>query len=77
MDNPREVKVIWADARSYSGEWTDLDRIKLFEPEICNTKGYVVNETDKLLMVAQSISECGAYNIMVIPKGCIIKIKEG
>ena len=76
MNKLKEVKVIWVDAKSYNGEWLDLERISEFEPEVCNTKGWVVYENKDILMVAQSISECGAYNIMLIPKGCIRRIEH-
>ena len=70
MIDLEEVKVIWSDTKSYNGEWTDLESIRCFDVEVCNTKGYIVHETADLLSIAQSISESHAYNIMVIPKGC-------
>ena len=71
-----EIKVLWRDIKSYNGEWCGELDIATFNAVLCRTKGWIVHVTEALLMIAQTVSEFGAYNIMVIPKGCVVEIKE-
>lgn len=75
----REVKVIWEDAKSYANEWVDKETASQFEPELVGTRGYVVYESRKKIIISQSSTQAnGCHNCMVIPRGCVKKIiKEG
>lgn len=47
------------------------------ELALCETMGYIVEETGEKLVLAQTISAFGAHmGVIIIAKGCIKSIKE-
>jgi hypothetical protein len=48
MKRQQRVEVIWEDIRSNS-EWMDSKELDAFEPCICETLGYVYQETETTL----------------------------
>ena len=76
----RISKVIWKDASTLSEPWRLKKDIQ--DDPLCRIKsvGYVVKETDEyiILSVSKTQTKIGlSVGVsVVIPKGCIIKIKE-
>lgn len=73
------VEVIWEDASSNSESWVHLDDIA--QPEVVNTTGFLVKETESFLTVAASVSQEEKFietvgNTMTIPKGMIKSRRE-
>lgn len=75
----REVKVIWVDSKFYSHEWLTPEEASAIEVGQCETKGYLVFKDKTRIVIAQTRNiDCETvHNLMVIPKGCIVEIKEG
>ena len=67
------ITVHWLDAASYGNRWIDGEDIEGFEGEPCITRGFLVHETEEYLYIAQTIGVSGAYNVFLVPKGCITK----
>lgn len=73
----KEVTVIWKDSRAYGNHWYDGEETKEFTSAVIQTKGFLIAEDSNQLTVAQSVDDdSNSHNIMVIPKGCIKKIKK-
>jgi hypothetical protein len=71
----RLVQVEWQDATSVDA-WTEFDLIDIELP-IVRTAGYVVRETDAVLVIANSILESDhACCCMIIPRAMILKIAD-
>lgn len=71
----RRVCVDWVDAHT-SGGWHDEDNLKL-PPEACQALGYVIEDTDEYITLAQCVSKNdGKLNILAIPKGMITSMSE-
>lgn len=73
------VRIDWTDSCASDLSWTFLEDLKEnIGPIIITTYGIVLQETDKVITVAQNYG----YNpeqvcsLMTIPKGCIQSIKE-
>jgi hypothetical protein len=72
----RVVRVWWRDAKSY-GEWMCQEQIAHCETELCETRGFLVGESEAAICVAQTKGEdYGFHNIFVIPRGCVLEITE-
>lgn len=67
------VKVDWVDSSEWNG-WRD--DIKDMKPSICTTIGYLRSDCKAHIIVASSKSDNSHCSHMVIPRGCITKIKE-
>lgn len=60
----------WLDHCSENAdEWTPLARVQRIEPSMIDTVGYVIEEVDNHIVVAQSISD----DDMVLGNVCILK----
>ena len=70
------VEVTWLDATSFSNEWLDLEEVKRLQPDSYTTGGYLVDQTDDMVIMAQSKGKVGFYNIFEIPRGSVISIKS-
>jgi hypothetical protein len=40
------------------------------------TRGFIVYEDNNAYFIAQTVGECGGYNLFLIPKGCVRQIIE-
>lgn len=73
------VLVIWRDAQSPQGSWHDLDAAEEQTPLEIWSIGWLVKDTKKFISIAQSRhADDGVHipavdNILVVPKGCIIR----
>lgn len=80
----RRVEVDWIDSTSHDG-WDDEHKV-LAESEqddymTCCTIGYLIKETDELVMLAGSLSTSGPRSrnvghVMSIPKSAIVARRE-
>lgn len=72
------VEVQWNDSCALTEVWVskrDLEEITLTTAE-CVTVGYVVQENEESISLAQSINDNQFGKIFTIPKGCITEILE-
>ena len=68
------VEVIWNDALSEHGMWLEP---KPIDPAHTQSVGFLICKDKKKICLAQTIGENGeVMNKFVIPKGCVISIKE-
>lgn len=76
------VLVEWIDSHGEDHAWVKPDKVEERQPAVCQTVGYVVDETDTALTVAQSIGlgteghveELGG--VFTIPQGCVTRRHE-
>ena len=71
----RKVHVVWHDACSFANEWVGLEAIDQMQLQQCETRGFLVRETEDALHIAQSRHTDGEYhNIFVIPRHSVVSI---
>lgn len=64
----KRVEITWIDSQSGPNEWEFLaDRTPLI-PAVCTTVGFVIEETDEHVLIANSISKTQLWGQIVIPK---------
>ncbi len=72
------VEVQWNDSCALSEVWVskrDLEEITL-TPSDCCTVGYLIQENEESISVAQSINDNQFGKIFTIPLGCVHRIRE-
>jgi len=71
------LKVTWTDAQTVNVGLEDIEVLRKegLPPAICETVGFLINEDDKSLMLAQELwnSENKVKYIHLIPKSLVIK----
>jgi hypothetical protein len=78
-DTPQAMKkavmIEWVDSQFGSGEWKKLEDISTNIPSI-NSIGFIVKETEKVVVIVQSIDSINKNYTQdfLIPKCSIIKI---
>jgi hypothetical protein len=71
------VCIHWIDAVGPTVPWESLDEVGPLEPPTVETLGYVVDDTDLYITVAQTVLEDGQVaGRMTIPKGCVTRIEK-
>ena len=73
------VRIDWIDSCASNFNWTFLKELEGdVEPIAITTYGVVLQETDKVITVAQNYGYDPEQvcSLMTIPKGCIESIKE-
>jgi hypothetical protein len=72
-----EVTVFWEDSKAFGNHWYSPEDIKDFEFETIRTRGFLVEENKRRVVVAQSLGESGdVCNLILIPRRCIVKIMK-
>ena len=73
------IEVEWVDIASHNNGWMTIEEtLKTIHPALCRTVGYLIG-SDKLnirLAMLQTIEDNSIGMTMVIPKGCILKIRK-
>ncbi|MDP1614747.1 MAG: hypothetical protein Q8L68_03025 [Methylococcales bacterium] len=67
------IVVKWLDIVQ-EDTWQSEDSASKFNPIICHTLGFFLNEDKQLIRLSDSIASDGDRNVIVIPRGCILKI---
>lgn len=83
IEEARLVFVVWKDATTELS-WSNKEKIEKLIPPTCYTVGWLVNDTDYHITVAQTVGdkvvadddEDQPGNIWTIPKGMIVAIKQ-
>jgi len=70
------VEVTWLDATSFSNEWLDLEQIRALQPDEYTTVGFLIDQTEDMAVIGQSMGKGEFYNIFKIPRGSIKDIKS-
>ncbi len=72
----RELRVEWIDSASCTG-WLERPDVENFNPVKIVSCGFMVNETENSLVLAQSCGDDPEQyeNLISIPKGCIKRIE--
>ncbi len=70
----KKVIVEWFDSNVLHGwQYGEYDA----ELALCETLGFIIEETDSKLVLAQTVSGYGAHmGVTVIAKGCIKSVRE-
>ena len=72
----RKVHVTWHDACSFANEWVALEAIERMHLQECETRGFLVEQTEDSVRIAQSRHAGGEYhNIFVIPRHSVVSIE--
>ena len=74
----REVKIVWLDSGSFTNQWMEFEKATKLPMEPVETKGFLVAETPDRLIIAQTRSQDAleVYNVMVIPKVCVVEVQD-
>ena len=70
----KKVLVKWWDSNVLHG-WQSGE----YETELalCETLGFLCEETEKKLVIAQTVSKYGAYlGVVIIARGCVESVRE-
>jgi hypothetical protein len=73
------VWVKWLDSMSHGGaRWHSQEEFEpmAVEDMTCESSGFLVDESDHAITIVQSINSEEWHSEFVIPKGCIVKMKE-
>lgn len=73
----RTVWIKWIDSCHYGG-WHPIKEHKFLKVEdmSCETVGFLVGESEHAIEVAQSTTDEEIDAVMVIPKVCILEIRD-
>ena len=77
MNWERTVWIKWIDSSHYGG-WHLIKEHKLLKPEdmSCESVGFLVGESEHAIEIAQSTTTEEIDAIMVIPKVCVLEIRD-
>jgi len=70
------VEITWRDATSFSNEWLDYEDIRALDPDIYTSVGILIDQTESMVIIAQSGGKGMYYNIFEIPRGSVIAVKS-
>lgn len=73
----KSVYVKWLDSQGYRYDaWRRVEETNDLKPEIVETRGYILQETDEYITIAASVSNAdNALGVVCIPKVAIVKRK--
>ncbi len=70
------VEVCWFDAAS-KDPWRDLEDLEERETVECITRGFLIRETKREILIAVTVTECGQFHsTMAIPKRMVVSIRK-
>ena len=71
------VLVSWEDSTAYGSVWQALDGMD-WSLHKCHSAGYLIKESKDFVILVQTVCDDNddILNALVIPRGCIKKIKE-
>jgi len=67
------IKIEWLDSMGVTNSWENIDELISLKPATCTTIGYLFEDTDDYITVAQSYSEQQVLGRITIPKCSIIR----
>jgi len=72
------VEIKWVDSCSYAEVWVNKEHVSEvpFSPSDCATVGYLIQEDEDCITIAQSINDNQYGKLFTIPRGCIEEINE-
>ncbi len=71
----KKVEIEWIDSKSAVNEWEYLDGLEPLKPPICQSVGYLIEETPEYKTIVHTISTSQILGRITIPKRCIKKVK--
>ena len=81
--NCRLVTVTWLDSRYPNAKWEWLSRLGAFAPVKCYSVGWIVRETDDVVVVAQSLADTQdsdsdrlCSGLKIIPRVSVLNIER-
>ena len=70
------VSIEWEDAYSGNHDWFKADSLpEAVEPLICYSTGFLIQDNEERVTIAQSFSHDSLANLWTIPKNMIRKMK--
>jgi len=81
VDDLRLVMVDWVDSAQPYGHWCHLDDLPPMEVIRCQTVGWLVAESEDVLMLAQNLGDISTGNaqasgLMRIPRACVREVGD-
>ena len=72
------VEVTWRDSVAAGGQWEDCGVAKEMTLSECRSVGFLICRDKEKVTLAQSLGRNGqaVINVVSIPKGCVLEIKE-
>lgn len=68
-----KILIKWLDSKEVINHWEHLDELEALEPAICESIGYIIENNNKFITIAQTISDSQILGRMTIPHCAIIK----
>jgi len=72
VKQPPVIKINWRDANTENG-WQGKESASKLALMLCDSVGFLLEETDEFFKIAQSINDGEYGDVTVIPKNQIIK----
>jgi hypothetical protein len=72
----KKVEIEWIDSKSGPNEWEYIERLEPLLPVICNTTGFLLEETPDYKTIAHTLSNNQVIGRITIPTACIKKCKK-
>jgi hypothetical protein len=69
------VKVTWEDSGTDNQVWVNKDDFA-DELGLCESVGFLVKKTNKVVVIAQSTSDTQYGNVLVIPRKMVRKVSD-
>lgn len=66
--NHKLVKIEWLDSKGITNQWEYWDEIQSMPPSQCWSVGFLIEETDHHLTIAQGVSETQVMGRTTIPR---------
>ena len=70
----KKVHVTWIDSAAAARQW--IDKEELMTVAVCSSVGFLLERTRRHILIAQSYSDTQYGQVLVIPAGCIRKVKR-
>lgn len=71
----KTVEIEWEDSRAGPVGWEYRNELLPLLPVKCRTIGFLLEETDEYITIAQTVSEAQVFGRTTIPKCAILKPK--
>lgn len=74
QQNYKLVLIEWLDSKGIINQWEYLDDVESMKPTICHSIGFILEETEQYITIAQSVSDTQVLGRTTIPYCSIQKM---
>ena len=66
------VSIVWMDSYGITDKWEHIEDLDPMPPGVCYSVGYVLEQTEDYITIAQSVSKLQVLGRLTVPKCAII-----